>query len=102
VKVFYFDDVVHHPRDTFRSILDYIGSDWRYHFRLIPIGYNRKAGHPRVSPSPEAREWVRVAFLDELRRCAARFGGHGERWLEKHQDGGGKATAPQAVAHATR
>jgi hypothetical protein len=102
IKVFYFDDVVDHPGDTFRSILDYIGSDWRYHLPLIPIGYNRKARYPRVSPSPEAREWVRLEFQDELRRCAARFGAHGERWLEKHEDGGGQVAARPAAAHAAR
>jgi hypothetical protein len=100
VKAFYFEDVARQPGETFRSILAYIGSDFRYHFAFIPIGHNRKRGHRRVSPSPAAREWVRLAFQDELRRCASRFGAHGERWLEKHQHSRRRPAAPAMAAHA--
>lgn len=84
VKLFYFDDIVQQPRDTFRSILEYIGSDFREHFPLVPVGYNRKASQPRVTPSVEAREWVREAFQEELHRCAKRLLPHGEHWLSAH------------------
>ena len=84
LKTFYFDDVIAQPRKLFGELLAYIGSSYRYRVPLVPVGYNRKASMPRVSPSHEAREWVRIAFQDELDKCAVRFGAYGEKWRERH------------------
>jgi hypothetical protein len=100
MKVFYFDDVARHPDRALREILTYIGSDYRYHFPVLPPKYNRKGRMRRVAPSPEAREWVRLAFQDELHRCADRFGEHGKNWLERHRDGNQTVATTSAAASA--
>ena len=101
VKVFYFDDVAQRPGETFARILDYIGSNYRYHLPVIPIGFNRKGRRQRVSPTSEARAWVQGAFNDELRRCAARFDPHGKRWLDSSGDGDdGREVASRSVRAA--
>jgi hypothetical protein len=86
IRVFYFDDIVARPRQAFGNILEYIGSSYRHRISFVPVAYNRKTRRPRVSPSPEALEWIRRAFQEELARCASRFGAHGEEWHRKHRD----------------
>jgi hypothetical protein len=100
IKVFYFDDVVARPRETFGNILEYIGSSYRFRMWSVPVSYNRKAKERRVSPSPEAREWVRCAFQQELARCADRFGERGEAWWRKHRNAGDDVSNPDGAPRA--
>lgn len=98
VKVFYFDEIVARPRGVFREILDYIGSSYRHHLPIVPVSYNRKARNRRVSPSDEARQWIRNAFQAELSRCAERFKPYGERWFDRHCEGVEQSELAHAAA----
>lgn len=102
VKVFYFDDLASRPDETLRDILSYVGSDYRYRFRVVPPKFNRKGRQRRVVPSPEAAEWVRAVFQDELLRCGDRFGEHGKAWLERNRDGAEAVPSSSAVTREAR
>jgi Sulfotransferase family len=88
LKIFYFDDIVARPVEAFRAIVDYIGADYRKRIPLVSPGFNRQGRTEKAGFSPEAREWVRLAFQPELRACAELFGPYGRKWLDRHSRSG--------------
>lgn len=84
VKVFFFDDIRERPSDALAEIVTFIGGDMRKRIPFVWPGINRKNADVRPVIHPDAEEWVRQAFQEELEACAARFGKYGEKWLRRH------------------
>lgn len=97
--MFFFDDIVERPRETFEDIVRFIGADIRKRFPLVPVWYNRKEGNAKPCVSAEARAWVAAAFQDELRSCSERFGERGRQWLDRNPSGDfNERKRPESVA----
>lgn len=88
IQVFFFDDIAERPEQALRQIVGFIGGDYRKRIPLVNASRNRNRGEDRAAVSPEAREWTRLAFHQELLRCAERFGDYGEAWLERNRGEG--------------
>lgn len=84
VKVFFFDEIRSRPSEALAEIVTFIGGDMRKRVPFVSPGINRKRSDVRPAIDPEAYEWIRKAFQEELEACAARFGDYGEKWLRRH------------------
>jgi hypothetical protein len=81
--ILFFDDIVHDPEGSLRTIVGMIGADWSKRLPGLAPGRNRKQGRVSLDPHPDVRRAVRDWFSDELDRCAALFGTHGAAWRDR-------------------
>jgi Sulfotransferase family len=79
---YFFDDLQSEPEKLRAEILTFLGADpdWG---DLDP-GHNRKADKPKIDITPEIEEVLAENFAEELRACAAIFGGHAAEWARKY------------------
>lgn len=82
-RAFFLEDVAARPEATRDAVLSYLGASTDRPGPL-PAGHNSKAGRPRAPQAPEVRAALVDVFADEIRRCAALFGGPAARWPDKH------------------
>lgn len=81
---FFFDDVESAPDRVRSEIICYLGGDPRKRSGKLSPDYNRKAGAPKPPfPSP-IRSFLLDELAEEIRACAAVFGGPAIIWPARH------------------
>ncbi len=81
---FFFDDIQQQPEFARREILLYLRADPKKSSGAFPPSYNRKASKPKLLLTEPIKEALVEHFADEIRACAALFGGHAKRWMEEY------------------
>lgn len=83
-RYFFLEDIAQRPQEARHDILIALGADPQKESALIDPGYNRKSEHRKLELTADL-EAVLVDFLEEeLRSCAAMFGGHAGTWVAKY------------------
>lgn len=84
IHVDFLDHVASDPAGVRRRLLAFLGVPASGEPDPERLRFNRKSDYPK-RPMTAAAERVLVAcFRDELRRCAERFGGPAEVWLDRY------------------
>jgi hypothetical protein len=84
LRYFFLDDVIAEPAVTRASILRYLGADPEKKSGNLALTHNSKRGRPRAPLEGAVKEFLIAAFEQELRDCAALFGGPAVGWLTKY------------------
>jgi Sulfotransferase family len=79
---FFFDDLQSDAARLRHDILGFLGADPA--LGDLDPGHNRKADKPKIDITPEIEAVLAEQFAEELRACAAIFGGHAIGWAKKH------------------
>jgi hypothetical protein len=82
---FFFDDIANRPEEARGAILAYLGADPQKGNEAIPADRNPKSELEKLSMTDEIRAILAAFFAEELRACAARFGGHAETWARAYR-----------------
>ena len=81
---FMFDDIVDDAEGTFREIVAYLGGDPAKRADQFAPEFNRKSSKRQFEMSDDVRAVLAELLRDDLKECAAAFGGHAEKWAEKY------------------
>lgn len=81
---FFFDDLVGRSEWLRREIITYIGGDPDKSSGRLESDHNRKADEKKLELSDEGRAALAESLREELRRCAAVFGGHAVEWARRY------------------
>lgn len=81
---FFFDDVAERPDEARRQILLYLNADPDKASGQIDPGHNRKSTAEKLELTDRIRGVLVNHFADEIRACAAMFGGPAEGWAVQH------------------
>lgn len=79
-KHFFFDDIANDPANARRKILCYLGADPEKTSGELAPSHNRKAKAAKLPMNAEIKQVLVEHFAEELRACAAVFGGHAQVW----------------------
>jgi len=79
-RTFLFDDLRENPDETRREILSYLGADPKPQSGDLRAAHNKKANSEKLELTPAIRAQLIDLFAEELRDCAALFGGHAKTW----------------------
>ena len=82
--VIFFDDLRVDPKQVRTTVLEFLGVDPQQFPADIPAEEDRKATRSRVEMPPEIHQRLIDHFADEIRACAATFGGPALAWPGKH------------------
>jgi hypothetical protein len=77
---FFFDDVEADARAPRAKIIEFLGGDPRQKSGKLAADYNRKANLPKLSMSAPVRAFLLAELAEEIRGCAALFGGPARAW----------------------
>lgn len=81
---FFFDDIVSRPGEVRRDILAFIGADPDKSSGDVDPGHNRKAKAAKLVLREDIKAVLAEFYAEELRACAARFGGHAKTWAANY------------------
>jgi hypothetical protein len=81
---FFFDDVEATPACVRANIITYLGGNPRKKSGKLQAGYNRKANLPKLPMSEPIKAYLLDQLADEIRGCAALFGGHAKNWPARY------------------
>lgn len=81
-RTFFFDDLQNDAGRLRTDILTFLGADPA--LGDLDPGHNRKADKPKIDITPEIEAVLAEQFAEELRACAAIFGGPAVDWARKY------------------
>ena len=84
IRFFFFDDIAERPQDARRNILRFLEADPDKPSGEISPDYNRKSAAKKPELSDDIKAVLVRHFAQELRDCAALFGGHAKNWALKY------------------
>ena len=83
-RVYVFDDLEENPAELRRSILDFLGADPEKAYGRLSPGHNIEAGTKKLQLSDKVRSHLAQFFKNELKACAAEFGGSAIKWPSRY------------------
>ncbi len=81
---FFFDDIASNPDEVRRSVIGFLGGDPDKSSGEIKADHNRKAAARKLELTDNIRAVIADFFKDEIKACAARFGGHANAWAARY------------------
>lgn len=84
IATFFFDDIAERPAEVRRDILNFLGADPEKASGEIAAGYNKKSQARKMELTDDIKTLLVEHFRDELRACAAAFGGHAGKWAANY------------------
>ena len=83
-RIYFFDDLERDPAGLRRSILTFLGADPRKPSGRLSPGYNAQAGGEKLPLTDKVRSALAQFFKQELKACAAEFGGPAKKWPARY------------------
>lgn len=82
-RYFFLDDIAAQPEETRREIITFLGGDAAKPPRFAP-NFNRKSETAKLTLTDDIKAVLVRRFTQELRDCAAAFGGHAAGWPARY------------------
>ena len=84
LRVFFYDDLKNNPPELRRAIITFLGGNAAKASGELPADYNAKANRQRLKLTNNVRAHVAEFFKEELKTCAAEFGGPAAEWPKRY------------------
>ncbi|WP_090880197.1 sulfotransferase [Bauldia litoralis] len=82
--LFFFDDLKADAISLRGRILNFLGADPGQESGGLSTDFNRKKEQAKVEMTDQVRDYLVPLFADEIRGCAAEFGGPALEWVRKY------------------
>lgn len=84
IRHFFLDDIASRPDEVRREVLTFLGADPDKPSGVIDPGHNRKSTGLKLTLTEDLQAVLVEHFAQELRDCAALFGGAATNWVAKY------------------